>query len=470
MAAPQSVAPPGRVVLTETQQRRNKRKSRTGFRDAMGAWYALDNAASIMPAISNRIGTSLFRVSATLDAPVKLSVLEEALVHTAKRFPYFTVELHRGLFWYYLEPFTGRLHVVADADSPSQNFDVNQKGTCLFRIRAKERRIAGEFSHTLTDGTGGFRFFKNLLVEYFRLQGIEPKDGPSGPDPDIYDLSAKPDPEEYEDSYNRCFHDKFPIPDSGRHAIHLQSARIPPYNYRITTGIIPLKAALDYAKSQKVTLTELFAALFMDAFESIYFASSEKARKHMPRYAAIEVPVNMRQFYPTKSNRNFSLFVLITEDLWLGRRDFTDILERTHYQMKLEVDKKSILRQISRNVGGSRLGIVRITPLFIKDFFAHLFFASMGESLLSTFISNIGPVSMPEGPAEHIERFDFLPAPSMTTLTNAAMLSWKGNIYLDFGSLAVSREVERCVLTRLRSLGIPVKVECNMPLEGPEGE
>jgi NRPS condensation-like uncharacterized protein len=447
--------------LKDSLARRNKKKSRTGFVDEDGAWYILDNAATIMPAASNRVNSSLFRVSATLDAPVHLPSLEAALARTVRRFPYFALELHRGFFWYYLEPHTAPIHVVADAESPCQDFNVNKKGTCLLRVRAQGRRVACEFSHTLTDGTGGFRFLKNLLAEYFRLRGVEA----NGADPDLYDLDARPDPEEYEDSYNRYFSGQYPIPEACKRAFQIRSPLLEPFNYRVTTGIVPVAPALELAKSYGATLTELVTAVFIDAFQSMYFDLPERERRRRSPFAAIEVPVNMRKFYPTKSNRNFSLFVLITQDFRLGRRDFREIVERAHHQMRFEVDERNIARQISRNVGGTRNMAVRLVPLVLKDFFARMLFSALGESLISSFISNIGAVSLPEGPAEHVERFDFFPAPSLTTLTNASMLSWKGNLYIGFGSLARSRELERLVLTRLRKLGLPVKVECNLPIE-----
>ncbi|MBL8967686.1 MAG: hypothetical protein JNG85_11815, partial [Spirochaetaceae bacterium] len=67
----------------------NRRKARTGFHDESGPWYSLDNAATIMPAVSDSVVTSLFRVSAELDAPVHLPSLQAALERVAARFPYF---------------------------------------------------------------------------------------------------------------------------------------------------------------------------------------------------------------------------------------------------------------------------------------------------------------------------------------------------------------------------------------------
>jgi hypothetical protein len=443
---------------------KNMGAARTGFRDESGAWYILDNAGTIMPAVSNDVITSLFRVSATLDAPVRLEALEGALKRTAARFPYFVVELRRGLFWYYFEPFEEELHVVADAVSPSQDYDISRRGTCLFRVRASGPRIACEFSHTLTDGTGGMRFLKNLLVEYFRILGVDPGSPAelSAADPDLYDLDAPYAHEETEDAYNRHFTEEYPAPEKMPRAYHLRSEQLPRHQYRVTCGVIPLEPALALARSMGASLTELFAAAYLDAFQSVWLSDPKAKRRPI---LAVEIPVNVRKFYPSKTNRNFSLFVLARQDMRLGPRDFPELVSRAHHELRIETDARNISRQISRNVAGSRNFFVRAVPLRLKDFFARLLFAAFGDDLLSGFVSNLGPVSMPEKVAKHIERFDFLPAPSALNKTSASVLSWKGNIYFSFGSLAVSREVERYFFSRLASLGLPVRVECNLGID-----
>ncbi|MDA8426422.1 MAG: hypothetical protein M0Z80_09825, partial [Treponema sp.] len=241
----------------------NLHESRTGFRDENGPWYALDNAGIIMPAVSNSVSTSLFRISAGLDEPVNLAALQESLERCARRFPYFVVELRRGFFWYYLEPHESPLRVQADAPSPSQDFNINRRGTCLFRVRARGNRIACEFSHALSDGTGGLRFLKNLLVEYFRIRGVPTRGGES--DPDLYDLDAAPDAREYEDAYNRHFTAEYPSPSPLPRAFHLPSPQLPRGSYRATCGIVPLAAALAAAKGYGASLTELLVAVFLDA-------------------------------------------------------------------------------------------------------------------------------------------------------------------------------------------------------------
>jgi hypothetical protein len=80
--------------------------------------------------------------------------------------------------------------------------------------------------------------------------------------------------------------------------------------------------------------------------------------------------------------------------------------------------------------------------------------------MLSGFISNLGQIKMPEPIADRIESFTFIPAPSAVTLTNASMLSWKETLVVSFGSLAVSRTLEKYFFRKLRELGFSVSVRC----------
>jgi len=127
--------------------------------------YRLDNAAIIMPPVTNGDSTSLFRLSVEMDEEVDQEKLQTALDRTVKRFPYLAVQLKRGFFWYKLEPAEKPITVEEDPQSPCLGLDPNVPGTCLMRVRSKGRRIACEMSHLMADGRGGMRFTKTLVAE-----------------------------------------------------------------------------------------------------------------------------------------------------------------------------------------------------------------------------------------------------------------------------------------------------------------
>jgi hypothetical protein len=441
-------------------ERENRRRARMGFRDETGPWYALDNAAIIMPANSDTIETGLFRLSADLDENVRLPELQGALDQVCRRFPYFAVDLRRGFFWHYLEPHRGRVMVQSDAESPCQGFDMHWSGTCLFRVRAKGSRVAVEFAHILTDATGGIRFLKNLVVEYFRRRGIHP--GPEiGSDRDLRDLDGPIDPEELEDAYNRSFPGGYPHPPKEAPAFHIDSRLLAPGDYRVTRLSLSLTAALAVAKSFACSLSELLVAVYLEALQEIWLATPARRRKGRSRLS-IEVPVNMRRFYPTATMRNFSLFVHVEQDMLLGRRQFADIAERVHHLMRLEVDRSAMTRHISRNVRGGRLLPLRLIPLLLKAPLMRFLYSLYGDNIISGVLSNIGPVILPPAFAARVRRLDFIHAPSRRARTKISVLSYADTLSIGFGSLARSREVERLFASGLRALGLDLLAESNM--------
>ena len=163
-------------------------------------WFRLDNAAVIFSLISSPRIPALFRLSVTLKKPVNVSLLQTALNKTIIRFPYFRVNLRPGLFWYYLRKLKTFPRVEADSKYPCKELYVRKRGTFPFRIRAFQNRIAIEFHHSITDGTGGIIFLKTLVEEYLKLCGVK-----AHKVEDVFDISEEPSFEEYEDSYKKFY-------------------------------------------------------------------------------------------------------------------------------------------------------------------------------------------------------------------------------------------------------------------------
>ena len=163
-------------------------------------WLKLDNAAKLFPAIMSGELTSVFRITAFLKKPVKFSAIKEAVEITSKRFPYFSVSLGSGLFWYYLEYNHQLPRIQTEEKIPCTAFAAKRKNEPLYRILVKENRISVEFIHILTDGGGALEYLKTLLYTYFRLTGItiQSTEGIILPESPIAEG-------EMEDGYNRFF-------------------------------------------------------------------------------------------------------------------------------------------------------------------------------------------------------------------------------------------------------------------------
>lgn len=443
--------------------------ARTAFLDALGPWYSLDNAASIMPSVSNQKRTNLFGFAATFHEEIDRATLRQALDATLARFPYFNVELRRGLFHEYLVPRSDPMPLSPySPQAPLIDYDVNKRGHAVMRVCTEGRKLRCEFHHSLTDGTGGMRFFKNFIVEYLRIRGHSGAGCEdfalgviSGGDPEIYDLSGAPEAFENEDAFVRHFDSELPAPGNPPRAYQPPVHPLLPDKYRVTCGIVPLDAFRGKAKEYGVSVTEFLAAVYMDVLQELWLSAPPSLRRRQRRFIVVNLPVNMRKLFRTDTNRNFSLVANVSQDMRLGPRAFADIAARAHYKLRYEADALNLGRDITRNVGASRSLWFRLIPLPVKKLLYRFFFSFFGSDLYSGSISNIGAISLPAWAACHVERIEFLPSP-YTDKVNAGVMSWKDSIYINFGSLDVSSEIERLFFTRLRKMGLHVKIECNL--------
>ena len=165
----------------------------------MTKWFKLDNAAKIYPPVLNKNWSPLFRLSVDMTEDVDPDILSEAQKVTLIRFPSFSTTLKRGFFWYYLEQIEGAPPIRPDVDNPLQKLVFHKNNGFMYRLLYYKNRIAVEFFHSLTDGTGGLTFLLSLVSEYVRL-----KYGENIPaDKFILNMDDEPSEEELEDAFLR---------------------------------------------------------------------------------------------------------------------------------------------------------------------------------------------------------------------------------------------------------------------------
>lgn len=283
------------------------------------------------------------------------------------------------------------------------------------------------------------------MNHYFRICGVE--------NIVTNEFKLKPDKEEYEDAYNRYFKRVNVSPVTQPKAFHLPFKNPVPFN--VLTATIPLRQLIATAKGFEVSVTEYLTAVYLFALQKLYNKTSGFKRRRILR---IQVPINLRNIFPSKTMRNFSLFVMPGIDLRLGAYTFEEIVKMVHYQMRLETDQKLIQKTMSRNVAGEKNFFVRNMPLFIKSFVISLFYAA-GANQYSGVITNYGSLKLPTAMEQHIERFYFIPPPPNKHIkVSAGMVGFKGNLIISFGSITASKELERLFFSVIIQQGISVKI------------
>ena len=415
-------------------------------------WLKLDNAAKLFPAIMSAELTSVFRITVFLKKPIKFSAIKEAVEISSRRFPYFSVSLGSGLFWYYLEYNHQIPRILTEEKIPCTAFAAKRKNEPLYRILVKENRISVEFIHILTDGGGAFEYLKSLLYTYFRLNG---NNIPS--DEEIILPESPISEEEIEDGYKRFFRRKIPPPGKLTKAWHLPFRLDGKPRLKIIRSQIALDKLLEVARSYGVSVTEYMVSVYLFTLQMIYL--EEKVKKQKRGVLRIEVPVNLRKKFPSKTMRNFSLFVLPEIDLRLGVYSFDEILKIVKYQLQTGADVKQITRFLSQNVGHEKSPFVRLLPLFIKSMAISAVYKRLGSNQCSGILTNLGRVKLPEEMENLIDAFEVVPTPPNTHVKiSCAMVTFKNQLRLDFGNISRSTSFEMHFLKYLTESGIPVKV------------
>ena len=164
----------------------------------------------------------------------------------------------------------------------------------------------------------------------------------------------------------------------------------------------------------------------------------------------IEVPVNLRKKFPSRTMRNFSLFVLPEVDLRLGTYTFDEILKIVKFQLQNGADIKQITRFLSQNVGHEKSIFVRILPLFIKSMAISAVYRRLGTNQCSGILTNLGAVKLPADMEDLIHSFEVVPTPPNTHVKiSCAMVTFGNHLRLNFGNISESKTFEKNFIKHL---------------------
>ncbi|PWH05414.1 alcohol acetyltransferase [Brachybacterium endophyticum] len=427
------------------------------------SWVRLDNASNIFLAARSDVDTKVFRLSAEMDEPVDPGILQEALDATFERFPLYHAVLRRGVFWYYLQDSDLRPRVEPERGPTCAPLYQAGRLGLLFRVMHHRRRIILEVFHALSDGTGGLWFLTDLLTEYAQRtlsaaassvpgdSATDPAPGPSGtvpPAPEIASFSPyELEPDSFAHYFRRRrrrsgrssrFADAFasaaapaplglqglsPSPSADARAdgsgtgtgsdagtghprrIHrVRGTRTPDLRTRAIELTMPTSALLSESKASGASPTMFLTALFLDAVRAS--SGGLGARRTL----SASVPVNLRQFFPSTSARNFFATIRIahTFDARPGSpADEPGAISRSlEAEFRPQANARALAPKVARFIRVERSPLLRIVPRPLKDLVLGWVNARENRRL-SVAVSNLGRVVLPEPAASQVGRVLF---------------------------------------------------------------
>jgi len=416
-------------------------------------WYKLDLSAIVYPTLQRRDFSSVYRLSVVLKEPIKPDVLQMAVDRALPRFPTYKAAIRKGVFWRYLEP-NDRPgpFVQPDIKNPCMPMPFKANNRYLIRFYYYENRISLEAHHSLGDGTGGMCVLHTVAAEYLRLLGH--KIGCGG---FVLDINEEPDPQELEDAYMKYANSKVHPPRPGEKTYRVHGTKAPFYTLNIVDGIMSTSQVMAVAKKYGATITEYLNAVLLYAL----LQKQQQDYGYGRRPVKIAMPVNLRRFFPSKTLRNFITMIYPGIDPRLGDYTFEEIVSHVHNYMRYYINEKFLRGDITTNAATQRHPVIRVVPLFIKDFVVKTFYSRVQDKNSSAGLTNMGALKVLEDMKPYIERFDINMGQPFSSRTNCAIISFDDVLTINFASSILEADVERFFFTKLVKDGIHVKIESN---------
>lgn len=134
------------------------------------------------------------------------------------------------------------------------------------------------------------------------------------------------------------------------------------------------------SKSYKVTVTEFITALMIYSF----MQCQSESKCYVEKPVKISVPINLRKIYPSKTLRNFALYINPGIEPRYGEFTLEEIIEDVHHFMRMNNKEKYLNAIMCKNLSDEMNPITRVVPLFIKNVVMRIAFNMYGENLVSS--------------------------------------------------------------------------------------
>lgn len=412
------------------------------------SWSRLDNAAKIFPSTSEKTDTRVFRFSCQLNEDIDGGILQTAVDKALIDFPGYHCVMKKGLFWYYLEQTDIKPVVCPEYKHPCAALYMGESDRLLFEVTYFRKRINLELYHVLTDGTGAMQFLKTIVYNYITLVHHEDF-GDTLPEFDV-DSSAA---EKADDSFRKYYQkQKMPHNETVKKAYRLKGMKNEDDLLGITEVCVSSKSVIDAAHRSGSTMTVFLTALLIDSVHSTMSVADE----NLP--VVIMVPVNLRNFFPSETAKNFFGMISVVYSYKERSGEFGDILEEVSRQFKEKLTKEQLSVRMNRLASLEHNPFVKIAPLPLKNFVLHTArrIGVRGETIV---ISNVGKVIMPAEFDKYIDRFSVF---ASTLKLQLCVCSYGDRLTLNFSSAFVSTAVQCAFVRRLTAAGIEAEIQSNL--------
>lgn len=417
-------------------------------------WKRLDNAAKIFPALAGREDSEVFRIACALYEDVDPVLLQTAVDSAIDEHPTFKDTIRAGVFWYYLEDTGLRPTVHEETDTPLRPL-YGERDRLLIDISYYKKRINFEIFHALADGTGAMIFFRTILTYYLSLAHAD----------ELRDVRIErhdsTEREQAADGFTEYFEPEkgsstnFEFLGSRTDKVRVyqfRERRTPDCRQLVTEGEMSVSAVKKAAKAEGATITEFMCALLIQSIHAVM------PRTEYGKTISIAVPVNLRNYFSSNTLRNFFGMIEIRYSFATeGNHELSDIIQSVRKSFEEELTLENMQQKIASQVKMERHPIVRICPLFLKDF---IMVVLQGVSMKRRTIclSNVGKIVIQPELAKYICNFDVF---NSSSKRQVCMCSFGDSMVISFSGVLAEHDVERAFFRSLAKYDENLTISAN---------
>ena len=406
-------------------------------------WYKLDNVAKVFLATVNKRDTRALRVSCTLKDNIEPELLQEAVLSAIQDRPQVQVRIRRGIFWHYLED-TDILPVVCEEhDRVCPLLYVHAKSMLHYQVTYFRNRINLDIFHAICDGTGALEFLNIIVLDYLKLRF-------PGRFKDIAIHSGASAEDLSEDSY-RQFFENMDLSLSGRQpkqiSYHPSGLKLQYNQLQFFEIHMPVDQILPRAKALGVSLTSYLGAVWMMAINE----EIPPRKRKLP--ITVSLPVNLRNYYPSFTTRNFFNNVNVSH-VFNGDISLEDLAKEFDASFKSKLDPESIKKQMDSFETMEFFAPVRAVPLLIKQPVVK-YFSMRSDKKATMVFSNLGIMSPPGDMGEQIDNYSGFCSANKLFST---MFSYNGDLTLGVSSPYVNTGIIKNFVRSLSGTGVNIRV------------
>jgi NRPS condensation-like uncharacterized protein len=146
-------------------------------------------------------------------------------------------------------------------------------------------------------------------------------------------------------------------------AFHISGTPERSHFLNITTGVIPSEALLKAARARGVSVTCAATSVLLSCYQQAQFSRPARRARRPVR---VQLPVNLRRFYGSKTLRNFASYINVGINTRYGQHSFEEILGAVRHTLGLEIAEKPLNARMSANVNAEKNPAVRAMRCFSR--------------------------------------------------------------------------------------------------------